>query len=180
MTGITAPWWVVGGWAIEAFTGVQREHEDIDVAFLREDLPRMLDHLAPTHCVWTNLKGTIRPLRKPDDLLEGSRQLWVRPDAQHPWVMDLAMTPHEGDTWLAPRDHRIRRPLADATFTGPDGVRYLRPELVLFMKALFARPKDEGDLEASLPRMTADGRASLREAIELVHPGHRWLERIRA
>jgi Aminoglycoside-2''-adenylyltransferase len=26
------PWWIAGGWAIEAFTGVSRHHEDIDVA----------------------------------------------------------------------------------------------------------------------------------------------------
>jgi len=34
-SGYSGDWWVVGGWAIEAFTGVPRKHEDIDVVVLR-------------------------------------------------------------------------------------------------------------------------------------------------
>jgi hypothetical protein len=178
LAGIAAPWWIVGGWAIEAFTGVAREHEDVDVGFLRADLPVVLDHLSPGLCVWSNLSGTLRPLRKPEDLLEGARQLWVRPDGTSPWVMDLAMTPHEGDTWISPRDERIRRPLAEATFTGADGIRYLRPELVLFMKANWPWAKEERDFDVTLPRLDREARAWLRDAVALVHPGHRWLERL--
>ena len=33
MTGFERPWWIVGGWSIEAFTGVLREHEDVDQVF---------------------------------------------------------------------------------------------------------------------------------------------------
>lgn len=178
LAGLPARWWVIGGWAIEAFTGVPREHEDIDVAFFRDDLPAVLAHLAPDHCVWTNLSGTIRPLRKPEDLIEGSRQLWVRPNALSPWVMDLAMTPHEGETWISPRDARIRLPIEEATFVAADGIRYLRPEVVLFMKARWVRWRDERDLAVALPRLDDAARAWLRAAIELVHPGHRWLERM--
>ena len=35
----TRHWWVVGGWAIEAFTGVARRHEDIDLVIWARDLP---------------------------------------------------------------------------------------------------------------------------------------------
>ena len=93
LADLPAPWWIVGGWAVDAFTGVPREHEDVDVAFFRADLPAILGHLSPGLCIWSNLSGTLRPLRKPEDLIEGSRQLWVRRDGQSPWVMDLAMTP---------------------------------------------------------------------------------------
>ena len=178
--GLPVPWWVVGGWAVDAFTGWPRGHEDIDVAFLRADLPAVLAHLSPDLCVWSNLSGTLRPLRMPEDLLDGARQLWVRRDGDSPWVMDLAVTPHDGETWISPRDDRIRRPLDDATFVGADGIRYLRPELVLFMKALFARSKDTRDLHAVLPRLDDTTRRWLSEAIELVHPGHRWLAAIAA
>lgn len=178
LAGLPCEWWIVGGWAVEAFTGVVREHEDVDVAFLRDDLPRVLGHLAPGLCVWSNLGGTLRPLRTPGELLDGGRQLWVRPDGDSQWVMDLAMTPHEGSTWISPRDERIRRPLADATFTAADGIRYLRPELVLFMKALKARSKDDRDLEVILRTLEPERRAWLHDAIDLVHPGHRWLQRI--
>ena len=39
-------WWIAGGWAIEAFTGVRREHEDTDVSVLRRELPLLRRHLA--------------------------------------------------------------------------------------------------------------------------------------
>jgi hypothetical protein len=180
MEGLPAPWWIVGGWAVDAFTGVAREHEDVDVAFLRDDLSTVLAHLSPGLCVWSNLSGTLRPLRKPEDLLEDARQLWVRRDGTSPWVMDLAMTPHDGDTWISPRDERIRMPLGDATFAASDGIRYLRPELVLFMKARMARLKDDRDLATILPLLDAESRAWLADAIALVHPGHRWLADITA
>jgi len=37
LEGLDACWWIVGGWAVDAFTGVSREHEDVDVAFLRDE-----------------------------------------------------------------------------------------------------------------------------------------------
>ena len=180
LAGLDAPWWIVGGWAVEAFTGVPREHEDIDVAFFRRDLGAVHALLSPELCIWSNLSGTIRPLRTMDELLEGARQLWVRRDGASPWLMDLAATPHDGDTWISPRDPGVSRPLEEATFVAADGIRYLQPDLVLFMKALMARPKDEGDLATVLPRLDTVMRDWLAGTIERVHPGHRWIERIRA
>lgn len=176
LDGLPAPWWIVGGWAVDAFTGVARAHEDIDVAFFRADLPAILERLSPDLCVWSNLSGTLRPLRKPEDLLDGARQLWVRRDGDSPWVMDLAMTPHEAETWISPRDGRVRLALTDATFLAPSGIRYLRPELVLFMKARTARSKDDADLATILPSLDPPARERLRAWLELVHPGHRWLD----
>jgi len=176
--GLDAPWWIVGGWAIDAFTGIARAHEDIDVGFLRADLPLVLAHLAPDLCVWSNQSGTLRPLRVPEELLEDARQLWVRRDGASPWLLDLAMTPHDGATWISPRDDRVRLPLTEATFTAADGIRYLRPELVLFMKARLARDKDDADLAAALPGMSGEARIRLRRWLALVHPGHRWIARL--
>ena len=180
LEGAGVRWWVVGGWAVDAFLGELREHEDIDVAFFRADLAIVLAHLSRDLNVWSNLSGTLRPLQKPEDLLEGARQLWVRRDAQSPWLLDLAMTAHDGDTWISPRDGRVRLPFEDATFVAPDGIRYLRPELVLYMKARMARPKDEADLERILPRLEPDAVDRLRTWLGLVHPGHRWLSRLPA
>lgn len=178
MAGFDRPWWIVGGWAVEAFTGIAREHEDVDVGFLRADLPALLAHLSPALCVWSNLSGTLRPLRTADELLQGARQLWVRRDGNSPWLMDLAMTPHDGDTWISPRDDRVRLPLDQATFEAADGVRYLVPELVLFMKARLARSKDETDLETILATLDAAARTRLGTWLDLVHPGHAWLSRV--
>ena len=171
-------WWVVGGWAVDAFTGEAREHEDIDIGFFAADLATLLDRLWPELCVWSNRAGAILPLRAPEDLQEGARQLWVRRDGESPWLLDLAMTAHDGDTWISPRDARVRLPFEEATFVGSDGLRYLCPELVLYMKAMVARPKDDRDLDRVLPRLEPAARDRLRGWLELVHPGHRWLERV--
>ena len=98
------------------------------------DLGPMLDHLAPTVCVWSNASGTLRPLTHADDLLPDCRQLWVRRDGASPWILDFAMTPHDGTTWISPRDETVRIPLVEAVFTAADGLRYLRPEIVLSLQ----------------------------------------------
>jgi hypothetical protein len=175
MKGSGIRWWIVGGWAVEAFTGVAREHEDIDVSFFKDDLPRLVDHLGPTHCIWSNHSGTIRPLRKPEDNLEGARQMWVRRDGRSPWVMDLAMNWHEGETWISVRDEKVRMPIDEATFT-KGGIDYLRPEIVLWMKARLARPKDDRDLSQILPLLEADRRSWLVDRVRDQHPDHRWLK----
>lgn len=178
LEGAGVRWWIVGGWAVDAFTGVAREHEDIDVGFFRADLPAVLAHLSRELCVWSNLSGTLAPLQAPSDLLDGARQLWVRRDARSPWLLDLAMTAHDGDTWISPRDERVRLPFEEATFVAADGIRYLRPELVLYMKARVARPKDDADLDRILPKLDPAAVGRLRAWLELVHPGHRWLVRL--
>ncbi|MEO6349436.1 MAG: hypothetical protein ABIP53_02195 [Candidatus Limnocylindrales bacterium] len=179
MRGSNVHWWVIGGWAIEAFTGIRREHEDIDVSFFRADLPALLDHLSPRYCVWSNYGGVLKPLRKPDDLLDGSRQLWVRRDAGHQWMIDLAMNPHDGDTWISVRDDSIRMPITEATFE-KGGINYLQPQIVLAMKARWARTRDDGDLGATLPLLDEVRRRWLHDTIEHLHPGHRWLAQIGA
>ena len=178
MRGSKIRWWIVGGWAIDAFTGKERDHDDIDVSFFRADLPALLAHLSPRYCVWSNRDGTLRPMRKADDLLEDARQLWVRPDGRRPWMVDLAMNPHDGDDWIWVRDDAVRIPIDEATFAAADGIRYLMPELVLAMKARFARAKDESDLAAVLPLLDATRRRHMHDLIDRIHPGHRWLDTI--
>jgi hypothetical protein len=39
LDGIGIVWWLAGGYAVEAFTGGPREHEDIDVSIFRQDVP---------------------------------------------------------------------------------------------------------------------------------------------
>jgi hypothetical protein len=180
LAGVEAPWWIVGGWVIDAVTDEPRPHDDIDVGFFRSDLPRLLERLAPAHCVWSNASGSLRPLRHADELPADCRQLWVRRDGDSPWLVDLAMTPHDGMTWVSVRDDRLRLPLDRATFIGRDGIRYLRPEIVLHHKARHRRAKDDRDFERTLPFLDSNARAWLDRALRLVHPGHPWLGRLDA
>ena len=53
MDGFPEPWWIVGGHAVEAFTGVRRFHEDIDLVVFADavpalDRPPRLGRLTPT------------------------------------------------------------------------------------------------------------------------------------
>jgi len=178
MVGVPARWWIVGGWAIDAFIGRPRPHHDIDVAFFRDDLPAILAQLAPTVCVWSNASGTLRPLTSAGELLPDCRQLWVRRDGSSPWLMDLAMTPHDGETWISPKDESVRVPIDEALFETPDGLRYLRPEIVLSFKARAHRPQDEADFDVVLPLLDATRRRWLRDAIERDHDNDPWLARL--
>lgn len=45
MAGFDRPWWLVGGWAIEAATGLRREHEDLDVSLLVRDVPAFVEFM---------------------------------------------------------------------------------------------------------------------------------------
>ncbi len=47
LAGFDRPWWIVGGWAVDAATGLPREHEDVDVSMLGRDVPALHAHLAP-------------------------------------------------------------------------------------------------------------------------------------
>ena len=179
MAGVDVPWWIIGGWAVDAFTRQPRAHEDIDVSIFADDLPAVAARLSADYCLWSNVNGTIRPLRSPGELLEGCHQMWIRRDGDSPWLADLALHPRAGGDWRSRRDERIRLPLDEAIFVADDGIGYLRPEVVLLLKARLARPKDERDLAAILPLLEPDRRAWLQHMLELTHPGHSWLARVR-
>ncbi|MDX6372771.1 MAG: hypothetical protein QOD98_1759, partial [Nocardioidaceae bacterium] len=86
MKGFDRPWWLVGGWSIEAFTGVAREHEDVDLSILARDVPAFRAHLGDAWTPWSNDGGTLRPLsdRFPEPL-DAESQIWLRRDAASPW-----------------------------------------------------------------------------------------------
>lgn len=167
------PWWVAGGWAAEAGGAAPRPHEDIDVAVLARDLAAVREWLSDHH-LWEAHRGWLRPLRPGAAPAADCEQFWVRRNAMSPWVLDVLLTPAEGDTWLFKRDDRIRLPLGGIGWFASDGVSYLRPELVLLFKAKLRRPKDEADLRSLVPRLDDGARLWLRDALALVHPGHPW------
>ena len=85
MAPFPGPWWVVGGWAIEAFTGVARAHEDIDVVIFRRDLPAFLDLVRGRYDVWSAGAGAIRPVNEdwPEPHADAG-QVWLREHASRP------------------------------------------------------------------------------------------------
>jgi hypothetical protein len=141
---------------------------------LRDELPAVRRHLEGFH-VWEAESGMLRPLPAGEPPREEVSQLWVRVDAYSPWVLDLLLTPTDGDDWLYKRDHRIRRPIDGIGFTGPDGIAYLRPEIVVLFKARLGRRKDDADFQLLLPHLSTADRMFLVEALRMTEPDHPWL-----
>jgi len=174
--GFDRPWWLVGGYALEAFTGPWREHEDIDTSMLACDAPLLREHVGDEWDLWTNVDGRIRPMTERwPDLPEPDCQIWVRRGAAAPWVMDVPVTPDVNGLWQNKRlpDHVV--PLDEATWVTGDGVRVLNPEIVLLFKSTNGRPKDRRDLDRALPLLSDSQRGWLREAVRELRADHPWL-----
>jgi len=176
MAGFDRPWWLVGGWSIEAFTGQRREHEDVDLSILACDVAAFRAHLGTAWTPWTNDFGTLRPLNdRFPEVFHDECQIWLRRDAGSPWVVDLPITPDRDGRWASKRwpDHVV--PLDDATWVAEDGIRYLNPEITLHFKARLNRAKDQRDLEVAWPLLSTVQREWLLTALRATEPGHAWL-----
>jgi len=60
-----------------------------------------------------------------------------------------------------------------------NGINYLRPEIQLLHKAPGHRPKDQRDFETCLPVLDAAARTWLISALEIAHPEHPWIDKLR-
>ncbi|WP_230208322.1 nucleotidyltransferase domain-containing protein [Microlunatus sp. Gsoil 973] len=82
MTGYPGRWWIAGGWAIEAYTGVSRDHDDIDPSIPRHELPSLRRHLAGRIDLWAADQETLRLLlpedAENDQLPTTCENVWAR------------------------------------------------------------------------------------------------------
>ena len=179
MTGYPAPWWIVGGHAIEAFTGVPRMHEDVDLVIFARDVPAFRAQLGDRFHLWSNFGGTFRPIDdKHPDPLDPRSQIWVRREARSPWLLDCILNPDADGRWQSKRDPEHVADLEDVTWVADDGIRYLNPEITLFFKAAQHRVKDEIDLDNAWPLLSDEQRAWLRDAVRRYDREHPWNERL--
>ncbi|THV37771.1 hypothetical protein FAB82_20150 [Glycomyces buryatensis] len=174
-------WWIAGGWAIEAFTGVPRQHGDLDVSIPRSDASLLHEYLADRFDVWAADSDTLRPLvGQADTALPATcENLWLRRSGADPWEYDVILMDATRSTWHYKRDERVSR-RTDEILWNTGGINYLRPEIQLLHKAPGLRPKDQEDFNASLPLLDDVARTWLRSALELAHPGHPWLTELHA
>lgn len=172
-------WWIAGGWAVEAFTGVHRHHGDLDPSIPRHELARLRHHLAGRLDVWSADQETLRVLLPgdigQDSLADSCENVWVRSSGAEPWEFDIILMDVTDDTWIFKRDARIRRRLDDIVWC-VDGVPYLRPEVQLLHKAAGLRPQDQADFDATVSLLDPTDRRWLRDAIEFTHSIHPWLD----
>ncbi|MEJ7833228.1 MAG: hypothetical protein WKF79_09955 [Nocardioides sp.] len=178
MAGFSRRWWIVGGWSIEAFTGVTREHDDIDVSILACDMPAFREFLGDRWTPWHVDTGTLRPWndRFPD--VHPERQVWIRQHSGAPWIIDLPITPDTDGLWTNKRWPEHVAPVDEVTWVASDAIRYLAPEITLLIKAKLDRAKDLRDLDATWPLLPPDRQAWLRDSLAHLHPDHPWLARL--
>jgi len=174
LAGVTTPWYVAAGWALDLFRGGQtREHGDLEIAvpFARfsEIRGRFAEYVfdgVGSERIWEDVTP---------EVLAVTHQTWLRDPATGQYLVDVFREPHDGDTWICRRDETIRFPYDDIILHTDDGIPYLVPELVLLFKAKAVRAKDQADFDATVPQMRLHQREMLVRLLEQVHPGHPWL-----
>jgi hypothetical protein len=174
LAGVTAPWCVAAGWALDLFRGAQtREHGDIEIAIPAATFPEVRDRF-PGYVFDAVGSGTIWE-NPTAEALAAVHQTWLRDPSAGNYLLDVFREPHDGQTWICRRDETIRLPYSEIIQHTPDGIPFLAPELVLLFKAKHARPKDQADFDGTIPLMNTAQRARLAGFIAQVHPRHRWL-----
>jgi hypothetical protein len=173
------PWWIAGGWAIDLAIGREtRHHDDVDVALLADDQDALRTALRGWD-LHVAQDGELTPWRRGDRIALPRFQLWGRRSGVAPWSIEILFESHDRNDWIFRRDPRIVRPVSTfGQLVG--GFDVVSPEIQLLYKAKDPRPKDDADLTAVLPLLDESARAWLADAIDTVHPAHRWLDRLRS
>ena len=181
LSGLTVPWWITGGWAIDLAVGqVTRDHADVNVMMLERDehalrgltevdIQLIADGQPPGPWpAWRRL--AVGPPPGPKPPITGPDRLVLRGE-DLPLPAEVIPASAVGAFWVYRRGARIfTRPLADITRYW-HGIPFLAPEVVLLIKA---RPgldqpgadNDQRDFEAALPMLSGGQRAWLKDAIE--------------
>jgi hypothetical protein len=178
LAGVDVPWCVIAGWSLDLFRGRQtRDHGDLEIGVPAHGFPAIRGALADFE-VFAIIEGQAEPLSETS--LAESHQTWVRDPDTDTWRVDFIREPWEGDTWVCRRDPSLRRPGSEVIAHTPDGIPYVQPEIALLFKAKHTQEKDQADFDGTLPLLGREARAWLVGALELVHPGHPWIERAQA
>ena len=174
LDGVTTPWYVAGGWALDLFLGRQtRRHGDLEIAIPAADFGQ-ISGLFPGYVfdgvgqnqLWENATP---------EVIAATHQTWLRDPASGDYLVDVMREPHEAGTWICRHTPTIRLPYDEVICRTADGVPYLAPELALLFKAKHARPKDQRDFEGVVPELSPAQRERLAGLIGGVYPEHRWL-----
>ncbi|MEZ0113298.1 hypothetical protein ABH920_007328 [Catenulispora sp. EB89] len=174
LDGVTTPWYVAGGWALDLFLGRQtRRHADLEIAIPAADFGQ-ISGLFPGYVfdgvgqnqLWENATP---------EVIAATHQTWLRDPASGDYLVDVMREPHEGGAWICRHTPTIRLPYDEVICRTADGIPYLAPELALLFKAKHARRKDQRDFEGVVPELSPAQRERLAGLIGGVYPEHRWL-----
>ena len=181
LTPMQVPWWIAGGYALEAFAGHSwREHDDIDAALARDDQATLRKALADWDVHVADPPGTLRPWPIDEHLDPTIHDIWVRHDERGPWKFQLMLDERDGSDWVFRRDANIRMPFERLTWQRGDGLRFVQPEVQLLYKSRGRRAKDELDFQVVLPLLEPGRREWLASSLEVTDPVNPWLAEIRS
>ncbi|GAB0107123.1 hypothetical protein JMUB6875_61150 [Nocardia sp. JMUB6875] len=175
LVGISVPWCVVGGWALDLFVGTQtRDHEDLEIAVPRERFGEVAAAFGGYE--WDVVgSGMVWAYRDAGDRAE-FHQTWLRDPATGKYHLDVFREPHDGERWICRREPSITLPYTDLIEIGRAGIPYVIPEVALLFKAKAQRPKDQQDFDRVTPLLPDHRVARLAAWLARVHPHHDWLE----
>jgi len=182
---LRAPFYFVGGWAIDLHLGrVTREHHDIDALVMRRDhlllhkalrgfsLKKIIPHpdgMPPN-------RGTIVEWPAGERLELPVHQVNAYRAGESELAFQVMLAESRGSDWIFRRNPDVSMPISKMGFHPLWGLPYLAPEIVLLFKAKHLEARDRVDFDHAIPALSADARQWLRDAIEKTHPGHEWLK----
>ncbi|HEY6300480.1 MAG TPA: hypothetical protein VIW95_12650 [Candidatus Binatus sp.] len=184
MAGLRAPFYFVGGWAIDLHLGrVTREHHDVDVLVMRRDhlglhkalkqfsLKKIIPH--PEGLV---NRGTLVEWPAGERLELPIHQINAYRAGQTEPAFQVMLEESSDSEWIFRRNPEVRMPISRMGFYPLWGLPYLAPEIELLFKAKHLEARDRIDFDNARTALSADARRWLRDAIEKTHPGHEWLK----
>jgi hypothetical protein len=134
-------------------------------------------HLERDWHLWAASDQGLTHLAPGREMPQHAAQVRVREHALAPWRGEFVLNIDVDGCWQFKRDRSVVIPLEEATWER-DGIRYLRPHLVLGHKVATGRAKDDADLAAALPLLAASERAWLVGFVAQHAPAHPWREQL--
>jgi len=180
LKGISVPWWVAGGWALDLFVGrTTRAHDDIDVLILRRDQLAAQKHLSDWKLFKTKQPTPphLAPWPKGEFLEPPINDVWARSDLHAgPWRFQLMLMEADGDRWVYRRLPTIGGNIADMGLTTDAGIPCLAPEIQLLYKSGTGLQKDTDDLLNVLPLLSPRQAEWLLKCLRRQYSdGHAWV-----
>ena len=95
-----------------------------------------------------------------------------------PDQLEILLNESSGKNWVFRRNPAITRALSLTAMKSDAGVPFLSPEVVLLYKAKKPAAFDVKDFDNVIAFLEKERRIWLRQALEVCHPGHDWIERL--
>jgi len=166
--------------AMEAFTGVRRFHEDIDLVVFPDAVPALRTQLGGSFHLWCNHGGTFRILDdEHPEPLDPLCQIWMRENAKSPWRVDCILNPWRDRQLVSRHDDTLDAPLDDVTWVAADGIRYLNPRSRCSSRPGSSDARTGSTSPTPGRLLSTEQRFWLRDAVHRTYgPDHSWAERL--